>query len=193
MRAGNYILAAATVLAIGGCAATGVSTVGQINPMYRTAHSNYALNGHDVFVVVQGGGYGVDQVAFRQAVINTMQHYRSGMDTRFTETPQKDYNSDYKVVMLFNGPVTAQAGELCRQPTTYAAATPVAASGETHVLAAFCRFDAPLTEVNGRASGVSTVNDARFASLIQQTMTDLFPARDERPQRDSDQGGADIP
>ncbi len=193
MRSGSPILAAATVLALGACAPTGVTTVGQTHPMYRTAHSMHALNGHDVFVVVQGGGYGADQPAFRQAVIDTMQRYRAGMNTRFTATPQTNYDSDYKVVMLFNGPVTAQAGELCRQPATYATVPPATAGGDTHVLAAFCRFDAPLTEVSGRVAGVSAVGDARFASLIQQTMTDLFPARDDRPQRDSDNGGADFP
>jgi hypothetical protein len=194
MRSVPYALTAATVLALGACAPTGVTTVGQTYPMYRTAHSTHALNGHDVFVIVQGGGYGADQPAFRQAVIDTMQRYRGGMNTRFTATPQTDYDSDYKVVMLFNGPAAAQASELCRQPAQYATTTPTAAiGGETHVLAAFCRFDAPLTEVNGRASGVSAVGDARFASLIQQTMTDLFPARDDRPQRDSDKGGTDFP
>lgn len=196
MRYRSYTLAAATVLTLGACAPVGVTTVGQTYPLYRTAHSNYALNGHDVFVVVEGGGYGTDQVAFRQAVLDTMQRYRGGMNTRFTSTPQRDYNSDYKVVMLFNGPVNAQADALCRQPSQYASVAPAAVGGDTHVLATFCRFDAPLTEVNGRASGVNTVSDARFASLIQQTMTDLFPARDDRPQRDSDKGnsgGGDIP
>jgi hypothetical protein len=195
MRFRTYALGAAMVLALGGCAQTGVTTVGQIYPQYRTAYSNYALNGHDVFVVVEGGGYGTDQTAFRQAVLDTMQHYRAGMNTRFTSTPQRDYNRDYKVVMLFNGPVTAQAGALCREPAQYAAIPPTTVGGDTNVLAAFCWFDAPLTEVSGRAAGVTTVGDARFASLIQQTMTDLFPTRDERPDRDSDHGGGggDIP
>jgi hypothetical protein len=193
MRNGFYVLTAATALALSGCASNGVSTVGQIYPQYRTAHSNYALNGHDVFVVVEGGGYGVDQTAFRHAVLDTMQNYRSGMNTRFTETPQNNYNSDYKVVMLFNGPTAAQAGELCRQPSAYGTTAPVTSDGNTRVLAAFCRYDAPLTEVSGRASGVNTVSDARFASLIQQTMTDLFPSHDERPQKDSDDGNDGIP
>jgi hypothetical protein len=47
MRFAPYALATAAVLAIGACA-TGVSTVGQQSPMFRTAHNNYALNGRDV-------------------------------------------------------------------------------------------------------------------------------------------------
>jgi hypothetical protein len=185
-------------LALGACAPLSVSTVGQVYPQYRAAYANYALNGHDVYVVVEGGGYGTDQPAFRQAVLDTMQRYRAGMNTRFTSTPQRNYNSEYKVVMLFNGPDNAQAAPLCREPAQYAAATPrTSIGGDTNVLAAFCWFDAPLTEVSGRASGVTAVSDARFASLIQQTMTDLFPTRDERPHRDSDRsnggGGSDIP
>lgn len=193
MRSGSHVLAATMVLVLGACAPTGVTTVGQTYPMYRMAHSTHALNGHDVFVVVQGSGFGADQPAFRQAVIDTMQRYRGGMNTRFTATPQTDYDSDYKVVMLFNGPATAQADQLCRQPATYATVPPATVGGDTRVLAAFCRFDAPLTEVTGRTAGASTVGDARFASLIQQTMTDLFPARDDRPQRDSDKGGPSFP
>lgn len=190
MRFAPYVLATAAVLAIGACA-PGVSTVGQQSPMFRTAHNNLAMNGRDVFVIVQGGGYGADQTSFRQAVLDNMQRSRAGLNTRFTATPQINYNSDYKVVMLFNGPSSAQASQLCSHPEQYAAVTPIAGS-ETNVLAAFCRFDASLTEVSGRAAGVTTLADARFASLIRQTVTDLFPARDDRPQRDSDSGG-DIP
>lgn len=190
MRFRLFALATASVLALAGCAASGVSTVGQKHPLYRTNHNNYALNGRDVFVIVQGGSYGVEQAAFRQAVLDNMQRYRAGMNTRFTATPQHNYNPDYKVVMLFNGPISVQAEDLCRRPEQFAATMP-AASAETHVLAAFCRFDAPLTEVNGRAAGVTSVADARFSSLIQATMTDLFPTTDERPQKDSrsDDGG----
>ncbi len=191
MRSGSYALAAAMVLALGACAPTGVTTVGQKHPLYRTADSSHAVNGHDVFVIVHGGGYGADQNTFRQAVLYTMQRYRGGMNTRFTATPQTNYNSDYKVVMLFNGPSVAQAGELCRQPAQYATMPPTTAGADTRVLAAFCRFDAPLTEVSGRATGVNAVGDVRFASLIQQTMTDLFPSSDERPDRDND--GSNFP
>jgi hypothetical protein len=31
---------------------------------------------------------------FRQAVLDNMQRSRAGMDTRFTSTPQNNYNSD---------------------------------------------------------------------------------------------------
>lgn len=192
MRFTTGALAAGAVLAVSAC--TGVSTVGQQHPPFRTAHSNYALNGRDAFVIIQGGGYGVDQAAFRQAVIDGMQQARGGLNTRFTTNPVNNYNSDYKVVMLFNGPVTAKADELCRRPDQFAAVTPMVGA-ETHVLAAFCQYDSALTEVNGRVAGVTSVTDARFASLIRQTVSDLFPSSDERPQRDSDKsgGGGDIP
>ena len=192
MRFAPFALAA-SVLVVSACAASGVSTVGQVSPWFRTSDNARALNDRDVFVIVQGGGYGVDQAAFRQAVLDGMHHYRSGMNTRFTATPTTDYNSDYKVVMLFNGPITAQAGQLCSRPEQFGAITPMI-NGETHVLAAFCQYDSPLTEVSGRAVGVTSLNDPRFRSLLQQTMTDLFPTSDERPDRDSDSGGGgDIP
>jgi hypothetical protein len=191
MRFAPSALAAVAVLATSACT-PGVSTVGQQHPPFRTAHSNYALNGRDVYVIVQGGGYGVDQASFRQAVLNNMQRARGGLNTRFTSNPTVNYNSDYKVVMLFNGPTSAQPDDLCRRPDQFAAVTPIA-SAETHVLAAFCRFDSPLTEVSGRAAGVTAVTDARFASLIRQTVGDLFPPTDDRPQEDSDDGGDNIP
>ena len=185
-------LVAGAALAVGACT-PGVSTVGQQHPPFRTAHSNYALNDRDAFVIIQGGGYGVDQATFRQAVIDKMQSARGGRNTRFTMNPVNNYNSDYKVVMLFNGPASAQADELCRRPDQYASVTPMAGP-ETHVLAAFCQYDSALTEVNGRAAGVTNVNDARFASLVRQTVSDLFPSGDDRPQRDSDSNdGGGIP
>lgn len=186
------VLLAAAVLALGACAQSGVSTVGETYPLFKTAHNAYALNNRDVFVIVQGGGYGMDQAAFRQTVLDGMMRSRGGMNSRFTATPQTNYNSDYKVVMLFNGPVTARADDLCRQPEQFATLKPAVANA-THVLAAFCRYDAPLTGVNGTAAGVTSTNDPRFASLLRATMTDLFPVVDDRPSRDSDSDGGGIP
>ena len=191
MRFASIALLTTAALAVGACA-TGVSTVGQQFHPYSPSHGNYAMNGRDTYVIVQGGGYGVDQAAFRQAVLDNMQRNRAGLNTRFTSTPQNNPNNDYKVVMLFNGPSTVKAADLCSRPEQYAAVTPMADS-ETHVLAAFCRFDSPLTEVNGRAAGVTTLADARFTSLIRQTMVDLFPTYDERSKRDSGGGEGDVP
>lgn len=186
MRIATFALAAATALTAAGC--TGVSTVGHQAPQFRTAHNNYAMNGRDVFTIVQGGGYGAEQAAFRQAVLESMQRNRAGLKTHFTATPTNNPNSDYKVVMLFNGPTTVQADDLCRRPEQYASVAPVSGD-ETHVLAAFCQFDSPLTHVDGRAAGVTTVADATFHALIRQTMTDLFPSRDEHTREGSDNGG----
>jgi len=191
MRFAPIILAAAATLALAACA-TDVSTVGQQFHPYSPAHGNYAMNGRDTFVIVQGGGYGVEQTAFRQAVLDNMQKSRAGLNTRFTSTPQNNPNKDYKVVMLFNGPVNAKATDLCRRPDQYASVTPMAGS-ETHVLAAFCQFDSLLTQVSGRAAGVTTLADARFTSLIRQTMTDLFPKNDEDSKRDGGSSGDSIP
>ena len=186
---------AAAVFALSACASqNGVSTVGERYPLYKTAHNAYALNNRDVFVIVHGGGYAMDQMAFRQTVLDGMMKSRGGMNTRFTETPKNNYDSDYKIVMLFNGPITAQADDLCSKPEQFATLKPTV-NGETHVLAAFCRYDAPLTGVNGMARGVTTPSDPKFASLLRATMTDLFPTVDDRPNRDSDSGsgGGDIP
>lgn len=192
MRFIPIAVTAGAIFAISGCA-PGVTTVGQQYPPFRTAHSNYALNDRDAFVIIQGGGYGVDQTVFRQAVIDKMQSARGGRNTRFTTNPVNNYNSDYKVVMLFNGPASAKADDLCRQPDQYAAVTPVVGP-ETHVLAAFCQYDSALTEVNGRADGVTGISDPKFASLVRQTTGDLFPSSDQRPQRDSDgHDGGGIP
>ena len=173
----------------------GVSTVGQQHPPFRTSYTNYALNGRDALVIIQGGAYGMDQASFRQAVLDSMQHARGGLNTRFTSNPVNNYNRDYKVVMLFNGPVTAQADELCQRPDQYASVPP-RAGADTRVLAAFCQYDWALTEVSGLAIGVTSVNDARFASLIRQTVTDLFPPTDHRTLRDHDRansGGGGLP
>lgn len=192
MRTSMWAMATAATLLLSACAPAGVSAVGQKYPLFKTNDNNYALHNRDLFVIVHGGGYGADAGSFRQAVLNTMQRYDGGLNTRFTATPQRNYNADYKVVMLFNGPNAAQGGELCGQPDKYAALQPVS-GGVTHLLAAFCRFDAPLTEVTARATQVASVNDPRFASLIQQTMVELFPSVDERPLRDDDDDGSGFP
>lgn len=180
MRSSRLLTAAAAALGLAACATPNVSTVAQKYPLYRPAHSNYAMNGRDILVVVQGSSYGAAPGDFRHTVLDIMQRFRSSLNTRFTDKPQNNYNKDYKIVLLFNGSPSAEASELCRQTSQYGSISSLG-ENEMRMMAVFCRFDAPLTEVIGRATGVKDSNDPNFASLIQQTMTDLFPLSGNHP------------
>jgi len=123
--------------------------------------------------VLRGAPFAMPPAQFEQMVLANMQGQNAGPRTNFTTHPG-DHDPAYKVVMLFNGPVTASGDDLCRNPG--AAPFRSGPQQEMHVLAVFCRYDAPRTKVDGwlkaDASGVSPDG---FAKLVQQVTRELFP------------------
>lgn len=154
------------------CSAATPRTVSQVWPLYRPADAARAGGGRDTYVVVLGNPLNIDSKQFEQLVINNMQGQNWGPPTNFSTQPA-DFDSAYKVVMLFNG-VNLNAGQLCSNPGFAALSDkPIA---ELHVQAAYCRYDQMMTTSEGwlKADGDGISVEA-LGRLVRQITSDLFP------------------
>ena len=165
-----FLLLATSVMT--GCASNLPRTTVEIWPLYRPTELAYAGGGRDTYVVLRGNPFAMDPAQFEQSVLNNMQGQNWGQRTNFTSRPT-NFNNNYKVVMLFNGP-PVNGGELCRNPGAIPFRT--GPQAELHVVAAFCRYDIALTLAQGwlRPEG-SGVSPEGFNALIRQVTREMFP------------------
>lgn len=178
-------LAAAALAVLSGCDGAGglsfmsnVSAVGQVSSNYRTSDYGAAGRNRDMWVVVVGSVPGADAATLQQRTLATMQR-NAGIPTRFTATP-RNYNREYKTVVVYNGPNNLQASAICRNPSQPAAV----ANTDLRLQAVFCRNDEFLSEVYSRAPGGNSLSNPNFEALIRQTMTALYAAsmEEQRPE-----------
>ena len=165
-------LSFAFVAVLGGCAGGTVTTVANANTPYSFGAFILASDGRDTIVVVRGNPFGMDRMAFENAVTDAMQGQNSGPRTNFTTAPTENTKDEFRVVILFNGSRTVLADNLCKAPEKYGSEK--GAEG-LHVTATYCWEDEALTEVDGWAGAVGGVDSPVFASLLAQTTLELFP------------------
>lgn len=167
------------------CAVTAPRTVSDIHPLYSPSEISRAGGGRDTYVVLRGAPFAMPPGQFEQLVLGNMQGQNAGRRTNFTTRPG-NHDPAYKVVMLFNGPNTASGDDLCRNP----GAVPFRSGPQQqlHVLAVFCRYDAPRTKVDGwLGADASGVSPAGFNELVRQVTRELFPPFNPNDaRRDSD-------
>ncbi len=169
-------LSTAFMLVLGACSGAAVKTVSDHTLLYTHGEFVYLTSGRDTRVVVRGNPFDMDRKAFEKAVTDAMQGQHFGPRTNFTTGPSETARRDIKVVMLFNGPGTVLAHELCEAPGKFGS---VQDAKELHVTAAFCSDGHPLTEVYAWAGAVTGVESPTFARLVAQTTMDLFPLVDD--------------
>ncbi len=185
MHNSTALILAAFLLILGACS---VRTEAQSSHLYSYRNFVETSGGRDTLVVVHGNPFDMDQKAFEKAVIDAMQGQNWGPRTNFTAGPSKTARKDIRVVMLFNGPQTVPAHELCQAPERFGS---VNGGNGLHVTAAYCNGGRLLTEVNGRAGSVTGAKAPGFTRLVGQTTRELFPLpfyrfRHDRLDRDHD-------
>ena len=158
----------------------GVSTLGQTSPTYKSSQYPLAALNRDMWVIVTGAVPGGDTGALQQQTLTTMQRH-AGIATRFTATPQ-NHRPEFKTVIVFNGSSRVAADALCRNPIAQAGSA--SSVSEIQVQAVFCRYDAFLSEVEGRVGGGNNLANPNFNALIRQTMTDLYLAPGEEKRNE---------
>ena len=184
MRNPAVLLSLAFMLALGGCSGGAVRTTSDHSHLYTHGTFVYLTSGRDTRVVVRGNPFNMDRKAFEKAVTDAMQGQHFGPRTNFTTGPSETARTDIRVVMLFNGPETVLAHQLCEAPEKYGS---VKEGDGLHVTAAFCSDNYPLTEVYAWAGAVPGVESPTFARLVAQTTMDLFPlVRDDLLDKDRD-------
>lgn len=154
------------------------------HPYYSPGDFAYAAAGRDLHVVVVGNPFGSDQAAFGRAVTDAMQGRHWGQRTNFTTTPGPDARIRYRVVLLFDPPVTLSGARLCRRPD--AALPTESADGKIELYGAFCRGKKSLTEIKGRIAGATGPDDPAFRELVGQVTNGLFsPDRGRNGDREN--------
>ncbi len=172
-------LALAALLPLAACATGGVSLSHQeVDTAYSPGEFAYAGAGRDLRVDVVGNPFGGDRAAFAAAVTDAMQGRHWGQRTNFTTTPGETARPKYRVLMLFDPPVSLNAMRLC--PEQPSALPTVAAGDEVVLFAAFCRDGKSLTSIKGRVSGVAGARDPIFRELVGGVTNGLFPPERSR-------------
>ena len=180
----SRILLAGSLMFLTTCSAGGVRLTHQQTDMaYDSGEVAYAGAGRDLLVEIYGNPFDSDTAAFPKAVTDAMQGRNWGQRMNFTTTPGENARTLYKVVLLFNPPVTLLAQKLCSESAEALAARPTPGGG-INVLGAFCRSDKSLTEIKGYIETASGHDDIAFRELVGQVTQGLFPP-DRRDDNDN--------
>jgi hypothetical protein len=187
-------LAATTAILVAGCALSGPTRIAHstIDPAYRLNEVFFAGAPGAMRTVVTGDPFGVGRERFDEAVTEAMYGHHFGPDMEFVTDPTEDLNRHYKVVMMFDAPLSAGGREVCDvspgvQPAAATTEAAPSADQPVRVVAAFCRDDLPLTDLTGVMARTG-VDDPAFQSFVGQMTMRLFPANnpEAHPDRDGD-------
>ena len=175
------ILAAASCALIG-CALLNANRISHstVDPAYQLNEVFYAGSAGAMRTVVTGDPFGVGRERFDEAVTDAMYGHHFGPDMEFVTEPADDLNRHYKVVMMFDAPLSMGGRAICGAnsgvQTAAATETPAPSADQpVHVVAAFCRDDHPLTELAGVMTR-TTVDDPAFRDFVGDVTMQLFPA-----------------
>ena len=178
------ILAAASYALIG-CALLNANRISHstVDPAYQLNEVFYAGSAGAMRTVVTGDPFGVGRERFDEAVTDAMYGHHFGPDMEFVTEPADDLNRHYKVVMMFDAPLSMGGRAICgaNSGVQTAAATEMPAPAPdqpVHVVAAFCRDDHPLTELAGVMIR-TTVDDPAFRDFVGDVTMQLFPASNQ--------------
>ena len=156
-------------------------TMASRRPTYDSDEFARIAGGRDCHVVIHGNPFqdqGYNSETFAESVVAAMQGQNWGPVTRFTARASANTHPDYRVTLLFNGPTSVRASDLCSGTVTNAHSAENT-QGRMRVLAAWCKEDSVLSEVSGWIDGVTAPTDRRFVRLIAQVTRDLFPSQTE--------------
>ena len=180
----SRIIFAGSLALLTACSTGGVRLTHQeTDSAYDSGERAYAGAGRDLLVEIYGNPFDGDTAAFSGAVTDAMQGRNWGQRMNFTTTPGPEARLTYKVVLLFDPPVTLLAQRLCSETAEVLAGKPTRGEG-INVLAAFCRGDKALTEIKGYTDSAAGPDDRVFRDLVGQVTQGLFPPN----RRDDDDG-----
>jgi hypothetical protein len=188
----TIVIAAATAVLLAACVATGPTRISHstTDSGYQLTEVFYAGASGAMRTIVSGDPFAVGRERFDEAVTEAMYGHHFGPDMQFVTDPVEELNRHYKVVMMFDAPISTGSQEICGTPPQLepaAAATAAAPAPDqpVHVLAAFCRDDQPLTDLTGVMARTG-VDDPAFERFVAQVTMRLFPADNPESHFDHD-------
>ena len=163
-------------LALSACSAT----VGNLIPQYYRPgiQSSFAYGGggRDMTVIVHGNPFSLPKAEVDQIVVDAMQGQNAPPPTHFTTTPSANARPNYRVVTLFNPPLSQSSSALCGDPSRLVS-TP-RGDGRLRLLTAFCVSENLMSDVASNLPSVTSPRDPAFRSMIARATFALIPLND---------------
>ena len=141
---------------------------------YHPGMLQYAISRGAILTEVVGNPFDAPKEEVDAAVTRSMTGATFGKMARFTTKTSPGYGSPYRVVVLLNPALGAQANRLCSDPGQPTAAWP----DRIRATAAFCSGDKAITSIAGSTAKVQGPRDPAFSGLIRRMTLDLFPIQD---------------
>lgn len=130
----------------------------------------YASSAGPLLVEVHGDPFGAPPAEFRAQIAEAMTNQVIGRPLAVTPDRAAAPHPQYRIVLAFNPPDNADAGQLCEGGI----ATAAAPRERITVLAAFCDQGRLLASVRGWVAKVDGPADTRFRRLLGQVTRELF-------------------
>jgi hypothetical protein len=183
----SALLAAAGLAGCAGVAAPGSSPVVTqefVSSNYEPSMLGFAQSRGGVALDLAGAPFG-QPAALDARVAALLGETHFGPEVDFVPEPGPDFDSIYRVVMVFDAPSASSAPQLCRGP---APELPANAADGLRVMAVYCWGGDRLTSAVASIGPLAGLDDPAFARTIRALGLALFPpasANDER-RRDRD-------
>ena len=160
--------------ALAACDGGAVSVQPPYVGIYDPGMLRYAISRGSILTEVAGNPFDVPKAEVEAAVTRSMTGATFGRQASFTTEVPADYSSPYRVAILLEPALGAQANRLCRDPGQSTAAEP----DRIRAMAAFCSNDKAITSIVGSTNRVRSPEDPAFSELIRRMTLDLFPIQD---------------
>jgi hypothetical protein len=120
------------------------------------------------------------QEEFAAAVTDAMQRAHFGPATNFTTTPGETARLNYRVRLLFNGPMASTGAAVCAGDPAIVGPSPE--TGDVRLLAAFCNGERPMTYLSAHVGGIQDAHEPAFRDFMRQVTINLFPPQNRVEQ-----------
>ncbi len=167
------LFAIATLFTLGAC----VVDIMQEN-IHRPAVKStftYAAADHDFTTVVYGNPFELPDEDVETAITDAMRGHHRGPPTNFTTRPSDNARDGYRMVMMFDPPLTMISHKACGDVSMI---RPEPRTGRIRLLIAFCAGDDIHSEVMASMPATPSPRDPGFANMIARAMWLLIPPKD---------------
>jgi len=181
MRCLAVIILATAVLS--GCVGTPRTYGETIRSIYSPTEFGRGAGGRDLWTQFRGDPFGLGDEAFQAGMIDLLAyHPPKPQPTNFTTDPDENADTNFRVVFVFDPPVSFLNSHLCRLPLRLPKGD--GSNRPLKVAAAFCRNQGLMTAVRGSLDLAADLDDPAFDGLIGQMVDALFP--NFNPSQDDD-------
>jgi len=176
MARGSRIFAAVAASALlAGCVTVNESYTG-VNNTSKREFLNYAGGESPVLVTVVNAPFSQGATAMAEMAARLAEVSISESTVKFTADPALANQPHFRVVMVFDPPVTASVHDMCQADTS---APKVARSGgDMRIYSVFCAREEPLSGTEVRGPAPRSMMDANTEKMVRMAFENMFPLND---------------